>query len=392
MLCPEDQEQLTQLELEKVSLEHLREDLVRQLTETDRALKENAIQRANLAPVSRIPDDVLRMIFEQAYQPCQLSDLSLFQPSGISDCARSRLVATQVSRRWRATAVSFPTIWTCIHVGKSIDLLCLWAHRSAPFPLHIVYLQPYRSCMSQVKFLLLHAHRWKTLHGGSIRPMLDLLKYYQDIGSPVLPLLKCAYLSDRDPMKVSHSLASRCALPFPSLVSLTLNNFHVLFRISKLSNLRKLTLEESAITPTELSGLSIAAPGLSVLLLRQVDREVNGDSERIVTFRSLTELCFVSMNWEAILSHINAPCLKTLSCTGGYLRPSFVGFTQTFPLLTHIHLGQCKVQNWNNRNTHDGHLFRHTPNENEKRNSLRYTTLIKFPPIRPLKILLEPWT
>lgn len=246
-------------------------------------------------------------------------------------------------------------------MGKSIDLLCLWAHRSAPFPLHIVYLQPYRSCMSQVKFLLLHAHRWKTLHGGSIRPMLDLLKYYQDIGSPVLPLLKCAYLSDRDPMKVSHSLASRCALPFPSLVSLTLNNFHVLFRISKLSNLRKLTLEESAITPTELSGLSIAAPGLSVLLLRQVDREVNGDSERIVTFRSLTELCFVSMNWEAILSHINAPCLKTLSCTGGYLRPSFVGFTQTFPLLTHIHLGQCKVQNWNNRNTHDGHLFRHTP-------------------------------
>lgn len=215
--------------------------------------------------------------------------------------------------------------------------------------------------MSQVKFLLLHAHRWKTLHGGSIHPMLDLLRYYQDIGSPVLPLLKCAYLSGRDPMKVSHSVASRCALPFPSLVSLTLNNFPVLFQLSKLSNLRNLTLEELAITPTELSGLSIAAPQLSMLLLRQVDREVNGDGERIVTFRSLTELFFVSMNWEAILSHIDAPCLKTLSCTGGYLRLGFMGFTQTYPSLTHIHLGQCKVHNWNNRNTHDGHLFQHTP-------------------------------
>lgn len=363
MLCPEDREQLTQLELEKALLEQHREGILRQLAESDRALKENAIRRANFALVSRIPDDVLKLIFEQAYQPCQSSGAPFVESTESQCCTQSRLEATHVSRRWRDTAISLPTIWTCVHVEQHIDLLHLWTQRSGALPLHIVYLRTKEACKHQILFLFQHFRRWNTIHTAPIYQRgLDLLDHYQNIGSPAAPLLECVHFN-RSNASTSRprQLDENSGLSFPSLVYLTLINFTVSFGPSELPNLRHLTLEEVDITPAELIELSIAAPQLSILSLHRV-YIISDNDQCIVTFGALTGLRFFSMcDWEDILSCINAPCLRTLSCNGLPLRLGFTGFTRTYPSLKHIYLTNCEIEDWDVEDTHNGHVFRCTP-------------------------------
>lgn len=89
--------------------------------------------------IHAIPDDVLKIVFEEAYQHTSTSSTR--------PCTQDILVArAHVSHRWRQVVVSLPSLWTCIHVKASLGLARLYLHRSGSLPLsvHCSYGDGYR--------------------------------------------------------------------------------------------------------------------------------------------------------------------------------------------------------------------------------------------------------
>ncbi|KZT53086.1 hypothetical protein CALCODRAFT_64100 [Calocera cornea HHB12733] len=78
-------------------------------------------ERSRRAPISRIPDDILTMIFEvkvDELRPSQTATRRLEQHS-----PPRQLVCSQVSRRWRQVAFRTSSLWSCfvIHNTRSLE-------------------------------------------------------------------------------------------------------------------------------------------------------------------------------------------------------------------------------------------------------------------------------
>lgn len=69
---------------------------------------------APLEPIHDLPDDVLAIIFEMAYQHrfphCRRYTV-------LREKSDSEVVLTHVCKRWRRLAISLPSLWSCIHIG-----------------------------------------------------------------------------------------------------------------------------------------------------------------------------------------------------------------------------------------------------------------------------------
>ena len=108
-------------------------ELRHQLTEAERAVSNNEAEMARYAPVYTLPNDVLKLVLEELYaHKFDDQDLCCTTPH------HDPLPITHVSRRWRAVALSLPTIWRCIHLNSPRQLVQLWVERSTRLPIRVI--------------------------------------------------------------------------------------------------------------------------------------------------------------------------------------------------------------------------------------------------------------
>lgn len=185
------------------SVLHLLRDKRRELAQKDGKL------RAILAPVRRVPAEILARIFDITchahYRDCWATN------SNSTDIKSPPWNLTHTCRIWRATALSLPELWPNIHVrslasvSKGHDLLMReYLSRSIDRSLSIcikwddIGLSPYGRDL--LKYIMLHASRWSTAElkfekidsETSILdrltdnlPALEVLRLSSDAGLPV---------------------------------------------------------------------------------------------------------------------------------------------------------------------------------------------------------------
>ncbi|EKM56483.1 uncharacterized protein PHACADRAFT_207710 [Phanerochaete carnosa HHB-10118-sp] len=114
------QRQVKELKEQRSLLEGCIADVLGELDELRHVLRENEIKGAYCAPVYTLPNEILGLIFQEAYEH-KIDE----------DCPDTCiLIATHVSRRWRQVAISLPRLWRCIHITLSKSLLELYLARS----------------------------------------------------------------------------------------------------------------------------------------------------------------------------------------------------------------------------------------------------------------------
>ena len=343
-------DRLARLNITRSSLESRRADLLQQLDELDRSLKQNGVERAEFAPVNIIPEEILRRIFDFIYVACTPHDAPYVQ----SKC--DPLPLTYVCRRWRRTAIALTTIWTCLHLDRRVELFNLFAKRSMGRPLHIVHMREQGPPAAQTTLAIQLASRWKSVMLGPLPMGVSQLFH---IGPVELPLLEYVDIDNSCQVAVFHALGTAST---PNLIHLKLVAFRVPFRHSDLRSLRYLYLGRISISGRYLFDLSAAAPQLSDLTLDMIDGWED-DPERTVSFPCLKKLTSILMDWEALLEYIDTPCLQTLGCDKGLLLAESSGTLKSYPSVTCIRFSNSFIESGSNpeETLFDGHIFQQMP-------------------------------
>ena len=129
----------------------------------------------SLAPINRIPSEVLSLILDHCEADNQLVTL------------------THVCRRWREIFISYPSLWTCLDCAD-FDKTRVYLERSKASPLEIRFEEtcpPPRHDAFQLT--LLHTNRLKALSFSEPLPDINLSEY---LTSPT-PLLEKLEISVR---------------------------------------------------------------------------------------------------------------------------------------------------------------------------------------------------
>ncbi|KAJ7684631.1 hypothetical protein DFH06DRAFT_13455 [Mycena polygramma] len=139
-----------------------------------------------VAPIRRVPPEVMGEIFVQLAaidKPWYLPDterLLELQHTVQPFSRRAPLIFGQISREWRAIALSIPSLWNSValHCRSAKDLtnifLCsTWLQRSGSLPLSIRLYRSYgqeaptsqniRACQDLIRTILPFAQRWRSL-------------------------------------------------------------------------------------------------------------------------------------------------------------------------------------------------------------------------------------
>ncbi|GJE86548.1 F-box protein [Phanerochaete sordida] len=321
-----------------------------------------------------LPDDILMEIFEAAYQH---SPNDRWCP-----LERNPMIASQVCRRWRQTAISRPHLWCCLHVSRSVELLALWLERSGTIPLHVIFRanevgydrHPDASDASPVTLwslrylqslvvLLRHSSRWWhfELETSNISFLEAALETIGRTGLPTLRTLTIRHAGN------AIDLPSPVTLPeTPWLTKLSTYRIHgSIPPPSCIYHLRQLHLGHCIIFGYELLQLSRTAPNLRELTMEAVEAAVDAEESSLhaITFPVLQTLTFIAVaEWEDLLDRLDAPALETLVCSQCPIwadAASVVALSpqRTFPALRTLCLRHCACEWWGN----DGHFFRKTP-------------------------------
>ncbi|KZP29038.1 hypothetical protein FIBSPDRAFT_927141 [Athelia psychrophila] len=137
------------------SIDSSREDLIRQLGELDTERSSARAEYRSLctndtAPVARLPNEVLAMIFEAAKHPKE----------------HKEVIISHVTRRWRDVALSTPRLWTNIRriVGdKQDERLTAYFERSKAVPVDFTINVNEKSAAQIRHFIDLHIERMRSL-------------------------------------------------------------------------------------------------------------------------------------------------------------------------------------------------------------------------------------
>ncbi|KAI5899656.1 uncharacterized protein SCHCODRAFT_02605758 [Schizophyllum commune H4-8] len=196
-----DQESLSSVDEAMFTLQRKLDELRAQ---RDRLSIEQERKLALIAPVRRLPTEVLMLIIELAmelsfaHEPD--SSLMVIHP------------VTLVCQRWRTLAFAAPRLWAKIVLYPAFDKLCLHTLRTClvlskahPLDIHIDSSRPKWRKLTGVpdytdsapedlwNSLLAHASRWKSLALKAINPPTSILQQ-----TPSLPLLQHLHLEDFD--------------------------------------------------------------------------------------------------------------------------------------------------------------------------------------------------
>lgn len=312
-------------------------------------------------PLSVLNDDVVKHIFEDA---CGTYDTPARRDT------RTTTTISHVSRRWRAAALAFPTIWKHFRLSATIPHLELWINRSQHVPICIFQLRDWRPpgwsgdnwtpvwrqrCMSSLQLLSDHRSRWQELViSTSIRDIiLDVLSSLEQVDLPLLRNIELEFRPPGASMRVITDTKYLSTIPlpvatlWPSLTSFTCSGNLLYFPETPFPHLRVVEWGMRRITVDDLRTLSVAAPRLECLTFTNCyrslsDRDARGQQ---LVFPCLTTITFGSsglaqgsLSCNSILDAISAPALHTLhfygspvcSLSPGHQRPA------PFSALKHI--------------------------------------------------------
>ena len=297
------------------------------------SLEQDVTEKMHFAPIYKIPDDVLRLIFEEVY----------LRYSGSSPPYCS-LIPTHVSHRWRQVAITLPTIWTYIRAALHEDLLRLWIERSGRLPLYLFFEAHTRLSETRLRMLLMHAPRWKSIQVELSRPDLirDFLCAYQH-QKLIFPMLE--YIDIRHE-GTPFALGTMQSYPScPNLRHYTLTALHLPFdHPTNLFHLQSVHIRRCSIHSSELLSLSIAAPQLGSLTFENVDEAFSRDLKKhTAIFRSLKTLRFILSDPEDLLHAIEAPSLQSFIHSRGLLWTRGAPPSRVYPSVTHMRLEKCTL-------------------------------------------------
>ncbi|GJE86524.1 hypothetical protein PsYK624_026040 [Phanerochaete sordida] len=336
-----------------------------QLADAQRALRRNEIETASFAPVYVLPDDVLKMILEEAYEHDFDGETQSCATPG-----RDPLPATHVCRRWRATALSLPTLWRCIHVHGSRPLLQLWATRSGLMPLKVTCQFGWKEkrlgrtrdmYRTRVQDLVELGQRWQHFHleVDSTQSLFDITT---SIDRDSLQSLSLRYLGgdDEDEFMDAH-------LPsFPNLKSLSIANIPPSSISLPQPSLAFLRLSWCGYMFSEaLRSISQAAPSLAELTIESAGRSTDEPFDR-VTFPRIRKMTFCSVFlYQEFFKLFDMPALRSLVVRDTNLVD--MGYSSLYDVseaarflrnVTHLTMQRCKVPS---RSPYHKELFRYSP-------------------------------
>ncbi|GJE86510.1 hypothetical protein PsYK624_025900 [Phanerochaete sordida] len=290
-----------ELDAQGTLLERRIEDLIEELESVRLAYSENRLERAASIPLHTLPDDVLKLMLEAAYDHEDNGDCFELQS----------IVITHVSRRLRQLALSLPRLWNCLHLDTPTPLLELQLSRSGDLPLRVLlyHNKPERRdgqsailrdnnmitrYVEQLGLLLrLHAHRIAhlTIDSHSARLFLSILPRLHRQPFPQAMLLELT--AERHALTVKDPyLLPEC----PKLDMLWLSAIPASFSNVFYESLTYLSITDTKVLHRDLSDVARACPNLA---------ELHMSSFRVVTNTSET---------------IRFPHLETLGL-GGWSRP-----------------------------------------------------------------------
>ncbi|KAG2121199.1 hypothetical protein BD769DRAFT_1015704 [Suillus cothurnatus] len=152
------------------------------LAESMRVLRSRSNGRI---PISRLPDDILFMVFELLVEEKRLEEYTGcdYVRRGANFGLPACLEVTHVCRHWRNVALERPTLWTCINVSSTSPWLDVMFERSQKAPLIVTFKRPITvpcsSLMDCFEKVLLHLPRIKHLelntYPHEIGRVMDLL-------------------------------------------------------------------------------------------------------------------------------------------------------------------------------------------------------------------------
>lgn len=357
-----EQQEQERLVAELALLQAHRSDLLRQLEEVDLRVEQNAIEMAKFAPVNidKIPDDVLKLILEDAYQhhnpPDPFADTPCKMPTA--------LTATQVCRRWRRVAASLPTLWQCVHVNLHEEAIALHVSRSVDLPLHLGGRFTSESTTLFVDLLLKSAHRCKSVSLWSS----EVLSSFRLANALDKIEFKCLeFISIIDPSASLVESTMKLAAVSPNLQTLVLHGNIDIQNFSPLPNLRTLyIMTRYDITCEQLAQLSAAAPRLNDLTIG-FDSPISDGT--VISFPNLQTIRFAGVDWDELFGVMDAPQLRSfISFAGPFWTQYSVDIggqnpPRTYPHMTHmlLHSGMADSREAAHYPRGFG-LFRQAPN------------------------------
>lgn len=366
---------LRQVEEQRTALEVYKKDLLKQLAEVHRAIYQNERDKAACAPIHALPDDILKLVFEEAYEH------KLHK-----DCPRtSLLVVTHVSQRWRQVAVCLPKLWRCIHVHPSTSLVELCVRRAGAIPLFINFCDfehetpenrvprttsgddswtvPY---LRGLEFLLKHASRIQYINLQTIshRLLIELLPMMQKAPMPLLQHMEIFY--EGSPSNLPNKFCFD--LQFPELKRLYVMNLLIPFSSAFFQNLQELSFDFVEFRTEELCALADAAPQLKTLRL---DRAwgLSPDLGLAGPFPCLESLTVIThSDHEAYLDCFDAPALFCLTIKRNHMHQwhsdmlSHLRTSRAFPSVRHLRLHDTFPKDDDDEELYGDDLFRYAPN------------------------------
>ncbi|GJE86519.1 hypothetical protein PsYK624_025990 [Phanerochaete sordida] len=310
-----------ELDAEVEQLQRKAEDLLKQVETVRHAIRENRRERVTCTPLHSLPDDVLKLILEAAYE----HDLG-------APCPETRaLEITHVSRRLRQFSLSLPRLWRCIHVEQSKPLLEQALLRSATLPLYVscigkdlsetanqsdkdVPLQhaPWAPrYLRQLEYALQQAPRIEYL-------MLDttIVAFFEGalncIRRRTFPLLKTLEVHFV-PTTLALNPTAVFHLPScPALGTLCVSAVPIVFKNPSFARLEKVDINCLDVYASELHDLAAAAPTLDSLYLDEV--HIIADTDHTIRFPTLNYLAVGNIhNIPSVqLDRFDIPALESL--------------------------------------------------------------------------------
>ncbi|KAJ7749272.1 hypothetical protein DFH07DRAFT_829073 [Mycena maculata] len=135
--------------------------------------------KAILSPLRRMPAELLGEIFSWTLPP----DAEALRRGGRLKLKDSPLVLTWTSSRWRAVAVSTPSLWTLVYINypdhaPPLSAVETQIQRAGPLKIHFFpsdETSDFRPQLEMFQLLAKHSLGWEELHLGVIHAMLPLL-------------------------------------------------------------------------------------------------------------------------------------------------------------------------------------------------------------------------
>lgn len=270
--------------------------------------------------IQNIPDDVLKLIFEEAYS----------HGPHCWDCPEDKIViATHVCHRWRCLATDLARLWACLHVPWRPELIAVYIQRAKLQPLSVMCMNddmlavaPFKAPDPDVDravllgcfaFLLGFSQRWKRLEirTGSDIGWCDLLM--PALKTSVMPSLEYFLLRWDD---MDEDFGFPLCAPLVEFQAEGDCLCDASFSNPSLLSLQIVKLSSCELPTSHLSGLSQAAPHLKELMLEHVELDTDR-LQHIVHFPRLTSLTFTPAahtTCEEIMDCIDAPSLMARSC------------------------------------------------------------------------------